>query len=283
MTKTTSQLGQHNKRSALQQVKHAAAKPWVERFERFGFAIRGLIYITIGALALQLALGTGGATTNPTSAIAMIGRLPLGKPLLVLIAVGLAGYSLWGLARAILDLLGRGSDLKGIIERLGFLISGLSYAALIIPTVLALMNKPSGRASGNPINLPAGHWLQVAFGLFWIVAAAGQAYAAYTAHFTKDLKTSTMSAEEIKAATWLGRIGFAARAAVFGLIGVFILQSAFAVGAQRARGFDGALAEIARAPYGALLLGAVAIGLILFGAFSGFSAKWNKIGTGRAA
>ena len=41
-------------------------------------------------------------------------------------------------------------------------------------------------------------------------------------HFTRDLKTSTMSAQEIKTATWIGRLGFAARGIVFALIGVII-------------------------------------------------------------
>ncbi len=47
-------------------VKHATANPWVERLERFGYITRGLVYATIGVLALQLAMGAGGATTTQT-------------------------------------------------------------------------------------------------------------------------------------------------------------------------------------------------------------------------
>ena len=112
---------------------------------------------------------------------------------------------------------------------------------------------------------------------------AGQLVSAYVAHFTRDLKTSTMSAQEIKTATWMGRLGFAARGIVFALIGVIILQTAFAVGVKQAQGFDGALAALAHAPYGEILLGAVAIGLILFGAYSAMCAKWNKISARRSA
>ena len=149
MTHTTSKSAQQAGKAALSTAKHKAASPWVQRLERFGFLTRGLIYVVIGLLALQLAIGAGGATASPTSAIALIGRQPFGKVLLAVIAVGLAGYSLWGFVRAIFDPLGRGTDTKGLIDRAGFLFSGISYAALLIPTVLALLGKPSGSAQGS--------------------------------------------------------------------------------------------------------------------------------------
>ena len=288
MTTTSSTAGKQAGKAVVHQARHAATNPWVQDLERFGFVIRGLIYAIIGVLALQLAVGAGGATATPTSAIALIGRQPLGKYLLVVVVAGLAGYSLWGFVRAILDPLGRGTDAKGLLDRAGFFFSGVSYGLLLIPTVLTLLNKPSTSTAGSTAGVPAsllsgpyGKWLLVAFGLFWVAAGAGQLVTAYAAHFTRDLKTNTMSAQEVKAATWLGRIGFAARGVVFGLIGVIILQTAFAVGARQAQGFDGALAALAHAPYGEILLGVVAIGLIVFGAYSALCAKWNKIGASR--
>ena len=289
MTTTTSNSTKQAGKAAVHQARHAATNPWFERLERFGFVVRGLLYIIMGVLALQLAAGVGGATVTPAGAIALIARQPQGKLMLVLIAVGLAGYSLWGFVRAILDPLGRGNDAKGLLDRAGFLFSGVSYGILLIPTVMTLLDKPSPIAAGSTTGMPAslvsgpsGKWLVVAFGLFWLAAGAGQLMTAYVAHFTRDLKTGSMSAQEVKTATWMGRIGFAARGIVFALIGVIILQTAFAVGANQSQGIDGALAVLARAPYGAFLLGAVAIGLIVFGAYSAMCAKWNNIGARRS-
>ena len=45
----------------------------MQRLERFGFIIRGLIYVVIGLLSLELAIGAGGKTANPTSAIVLMG------------------------------------------------------------------------------------------------------------------------------------------------------------------------------------------------------------------
>ncbi len=290
MTTTTSHPTKQVEKAAVNKAKQAAANPWVERLERLGYVVRGVIYIIIGVLAFQLAIGAGGATATPTSAIALIGRQPQGKFLLFIVALGLAGYSLWGLVRAILDPLRRGSDTKGLIERAGFLGSGVTYGLLLIPTVATLLNKPRPATAGATpgmlatlTNGPYGKWLYVAFGLFWVAVGIGQLLVAYHARFTRDLNRSKMSASEIEAAIWLGKLGYAARGVIFGLIGVIIIRTTLTAGAKQTPGFDAALAALAHAQYGELLLGAVAIGLILFGAYSVLCAKWNKLYTGRPA
>jgi hypothetical protein len=289
MNQTTAS-SRHAGRTILADAKHQAASPWIYWLERIGFVTRGLIYVVIGLLALELAIGAGGATTNPTSAIALIGRQSYGKIFLAVIAVGLAGYALWGLVRATLDPLGRGTDTKGVIDRVGFLFSGISYAVLLIPTVQTLLNMPSGSTQTTSTGLPAtlmtspwSKWLVIAFGVFWLVIGGGQLIVAYTAHFMRDLKTGLMSAQEVKTATWLGKLGYVARGVVFFLIGLIVLQNVFAVGVKQAPGFDGALAALAHAPYGGILLGAVSIGLILFGVYSALCAKWTKTGSRRRA
>src|SRR5216110_813524 len=81
---------------------------------RAGFVARGLIYGLIGILAIKLALGAGGKTTNQQGALETIAKQPFGKVLLVLVALGLAGYALWRLIRA---LLGKGpEDSDGTID-----------------------------------------------------------------------------------------------------------------------------------------------------------------------
>ncbi len=278
-------------KAVLDEAKQKANNLWVERLERFGYITRGAIYALIGILALLLAVGAGGAATSPTSAIELIGKQPFGKFLLILVAIGLLGYALWGFVRAILDPLGRGSDAKGLFARAGFLFSGVSYGLMLIPTVLTLIGKSGGSSQGSTSGVPSalmagplGKWLVIAFGVFWIAAGISQCVVAYKGRFMRDIKTSVMTAKEIKALTSLGRIGYAARGIVFVLIGGIILQTAFAVGARHSQGFDGALAALAHAPYGEFLLAAIAIGLILFGAYSALCAKWIKtLSTHRAS
>jgi len=45
------------KNQAKQTLNQAIANPWIERLARFGYAAKGVLYITIGILATQVALG----------------------------------------------------------------------------------------------------------------------------------------------------------------------------------------------------------------------------------
>src|SRR5690242_13483791 len=81
-----------------------------ELLSRAGFVARGLIYAIIGVLALKLALGHGGKLTNQQGALHTVAHQPFGKLLLTLVAIGLGGYSLWRLVRALIGHGPEGSD-----------------------------------------------------------------------------------------------------------------------------------------------------------------------------
>jgi hypothetical protein len=55
----------------------------------------GLLYVVIGFLAVELALGAGGKAADRTGALHEIAGESWGTALLVVVAVGFAGYALW--------------------------------------------------------------------------------------------------------------------------------------------------------------------------------------------
>jgi len=278
---TLKQTGSQAARTA----KQATTGGWIEGLERWGYVARGALYIIMGALALQLAMGSGGKTADPVGALRYIAGQPYGKVLLAAMVIGLFGYSLWGFARGLFDALDKGSDAKGLAQRAGYLVSAVSYGALILPAYQLLTSKPtSGQQTGNPrgitaqlMSKPYGLALVYLFGLFWAVASISQLVTAFTASFMRDLKMSKMSAAERKWAKIIGRIGYAARGVVYGVLAIFIFQAARTYNPQQAQGIDGALLKLAQGPYGQLTLGAVALGLILFGIYSVLSARWYSI------
>src|SRR6187549_2618386 len=107
--------------------KDVVAQPWVEVLARIGYVVRGVLYIVVGILAVQVALGAGGETTDKGGALTAIGIQPFGTVLLVLTIIGLAGYSLWGFIRAIFDPFNRGTSPRGIAQRLGYVVSAITY------------------------------------------------------------------------------------------------------------------------------------------------------------
>src|SRR5437899_6791893 len=104
-----------------------------EVLARSGFVARGVIYGVIGILAVKLAVGAGGKTTNQNGALQTIAHQPFGKVLLILVAVGLAGYALWRLLRALLGHGPEGSD-SGF-DRLAAFASGVAYALVCLMAV----------------------------------------------------------------------------------------------------------------------------------------------------
>lgn len=126
----------------------ATTSPFMEALERLGYMVRGLVYGVIGLLALKVVLGGGGSITDTQGAIAALGKAPLGGILLYVILVGLVGYGLWGLIRAVVDPLHKGRDAKGIAERVGFAISGISYLLLGLATFNLIRGAASGAHNG---------------------------------------------------------------------------------------------------------------------------------------
>ena len=104
---------------AEQMARDAAMSKWMTLLARLGYAIKGVVYLLIGGLAAQLALGHGGKATDQRGALQTIVALPFGKLLLVIVTIGLVGFALWCFIQAIFDTEGKGREAKGILSRVG--------------------------------------------------------------------------------------------------------------------------------------------------------------------
>jgi len=123
---------------------------WVKALERFGYVARGVLFLIIGFLAFQASQSkAGGDLTDQNGAMARLAAQPFGQILLALMVIGLIGFAIWGLVRAIFDPLKRGSDKKGMIARLGYLISAVSYGALAIPFAQVVLGGGRGPAKSQ--------------------------------------------------------------------------------------------------------------------------------------
>lgn len=71
--------------------------------------------------------------------------------------------------------------------------------------------------------------------------------------------------------------GNTSRGTVFAGAGVFIVVAAIRFDPNQAKGMDATLRSFAHTPAGPWLLVVIALGLVLFGAFSFASARWRKL------
>jgi fumarate reductase subunit D len=265
-------------------VKRAAGSPLLRLLERLGYAARGALYTVMGVLALGIVFRVGGGqTTDLSGSLVFLVSNPFGKLVLIVMAIGLAAYSLWGFIRAIYDPLHRGSDASGYMARLGFVTSAVSYAALVILAVQLLSG--SGGASGDStqttiasvLSHPGGGWLTIVIGLVAIGVGLGQFLEAYRAVFARDLKGTEMSETERKRAIALGRFGMFARGVVFLVIGWFIVQAGVHHDPAQVQGFGGAFQFLLNQPFGRLVMGIIALGFVALGLHSFACARWIRL------
>jgi hypothetical protein len=249
-----------------------------EWLARAGLLARGVIYGLIGLLAFELAIGAGGSTTSQQGALHEIAQQPFGKVLLVLTAIGLAGYSIWRFVRAAI---GHGTeDSESTLERLGGVVSGIGYAILCATAIEILIGSGGGGTSqttGGILGWPGGVWIVGIAGIVTIGEGLEQGYRGFSKKFLEKSKTVEMSAAAKTWFTRIGVLGHLARMVVFVLIGYFLVKAAIDYNPDAAVSLDGALTKVASASYGPVLLGIVAAGLAAFGLYSILDSRYRKV------
>jgi hypothetical protein len=274
-------------RGANQMTRNAATGKWMTGFARVGYAAKGVVYLIIGFLAAQLAIGQGGKATDQRGALHTIYDQPFGKFLLLVVAIGLLAFALWSFIQAIYDTEGKGSKAKGILARIGYVAAGITYAALAFGAYQIATSTGSGGNSSSTstqdataklLQLPFGVPLVVIVGLV-VLGVAFYLYAkAYQAKFQSKLNLATLRAQVKKALIFLGRLGYGALGVVFTIIGFFMIVAAVQFNSQQAKGLDTALSELLHLPFGPVLLGIVALGLIAYGVYSFVEARYRRLG-----
>jgi len=265
-------------------VKRAATNPALELLERLGYVVRGALYAVMGILALGIAFSfSGGQTTDLTGSLVYLISNPFGKLVLIVAAVGLTAYSLWGFTRAIYDPLHRGKGAGGYAARLGFATSAISYAAIVFVAVKILVGSSGAAGDSTQSSIasilthPGGGPVTIGIGLVAIVVGLGQFLEAYRATFQEDLKGAEMSASQRVNVIRLGRFGMFARGVIFLVIGWFLVQAGVHHDASQVQGFGGAFQFLLGQPFGRVVLGVVALGFVALGLHSFACARWIRL------
>ena len=206
-------------------------------------------------LALKLALGDGGKTTDQQGALKTLAQQSFGEILLVLMAIGLFGYALWRLVRAAIGH-GAEGDRDDAKERIDGVASGIGYGLLFVTAVSILAGSGGGggggpqQASGGVLDWPAGQMLVIIAGLVLLGVAVDQGIKGFKKKFLEKSHTERMNEKVKKAFTAFGVFGHLARMVIFGLMGYFLIKAALDYNPDEAVGLDGALAKLANSAGG---------------------------------
>lgn len=264
----------------------AADSTWLERLARAGLAARGVVYVVVGLLALQVARGDRQERADRQGALQAVVRQPLGRVLVLGLAIGFAGYALWQFVEAAVGAKDEDDARKALAKRVAHAARGLLYTGFAW-TAAKLFIRANGESSSNPqadwtarvLHWPGGPVLVAAIGVGVIGGGLFEGWRGLRRKFRTRLKSLQMSPAERRWILRFGAAGMVARMVVSVLIGVFLIAAAVQHQPGKSVGIDGALKALADRSFGPPLLAVVAAGLIAYGLYSFAEAKYRRVGS----
>jgi hypothetical protein len=264
----------------------AADSIWLQRLARAGLVARGLLYVVVGILATQVAAGHNEARPDKQGALQAVVSQPFGRALVLLLAVGFAGYAMWRFVEAAVGPAGEPDSAKANLKRVGYFLRGCLYTFFFGSAVKLFIWSNSVAASetaerdwtARVLDWPAGTWMVQAAGLGAIGAGLYIGYRGLSGKFRKRLKSLEMGPAVRLWVRGVGTVGNVARMLIALMIGVFLIAAARNHDPEQAVGIDGALKRLADRPYGPTLLVLVALGLAAYGVYSFAEARYRRVG-----
>jgi hypothetical protein len=251
--------------------------PWPARVARIGILSRGVIHLLVGWLAWSLARGDLGERADQRGALGAVVRQPMGRVLVLVLAVGFLCYAAWRALEAWLD-----TEDKGAVQRAGQAARAVLYVALAWSAV-RLASGGSQQGSGSRdvatgvFGWPGGRWIVLAAGLAVVGTGLWNGYRAVSRSFAKRLKDAEMSATERTWTVRAGVFGHAARMVAYLVVGWFLVRAALRFDPAQPVGLDESLHALAGASYGPWLLGLVGLGLVAFGLYQVMLARYREV------
>ncbi|WP_344884707.1 DUF1206 domain-containing protein [Zhihengliuella alba] len=241
---------------------------------RSGYATSGLLHMVLGWLTAIVASG-GSASADYSGALQAVAAQPFGVVALVLAGAACALLGLWNAGRAVF-----GRD--GVRSRLG--AAGTTAVYLVIGlTVLRYAFGARSSASQSTRSLsaelmtnPLGSGLLIATGAVILIVAGYHVFKGVARKFLDDLK-GLPNTPVRGTVTVLGTAGYVAKGLVLGALGLLFVVATVQHDPSDSSGLDGAVQAVRDQPFGPSILLALAIGLVLYGAYQIVRARYDTM------
>ncbi|HTF09776.1 MAG TPA: DUF1206 domain-containing protein [Asanoa sp.] len=231
-------------------------------------------------MALQIAFGKPAAEGDQSGALMTIAEQPLGKFLVVAIAVGLLAMSVWQVSEA---LIGHRSE-RGrsrVFERIASAFRTVVYAYFAWTAWKVFKGVPQSAADTQQkktedlLTSGGGRAVVIIAGLALAGLGIGLVVYGVQKAFAKHLKPMPTHTRTL--AMRLGMAGYSAKGIAYGIAGVLFVVAGATLDPAEARGLDAALETIRGQAYGAVLLTLVALGIAAFALFCFLQSKYRKV------
>lgn len=258
----------------------AADSKAFESAARLGFAANGLMHIVIGFIAVGIAMG-GEGEADQSGAMERLAAQPGGIFLLWFGFIGCVALALFQLSEAAFAWNGReskekwGRKLKAIGQAVAYAAIGTTFGIYALGG-----STDSGQSTSHFTSAllahPAGAVLLIVVGAAVVGIGGYYVYKGIKRKFVEGL-------QRLPGAPWgkivkvTGTVGYCAKGVALMVLGVLFIVATAKADPEDSTGLDGALKSLQEQPFGELILGVIAVGLIVYGIYSIMRAPLEKM------
>lgn len=245
---------------------------WMDRAARAGLVAYAVVYLMIGWLAVQLALGDREGKPSSSGAMHELAQQPFGDVLIWLVSIGMFLLVLWKVLDAAFGHREERDGGKRTRARLTSAGKAVVYAAIGLSGLkVATGSGSSGKGkswSASVMEVTGGQLLVGLIGLAIIGYGCYQIYKAWTGDFADKLDAEGRSGNTGTAYIAFGKAGYTARGIAFMIVGGLIVYGAATHDGSKSGGLDQALFKVLDQPFGPVLLCLLGAGLACYGVFT---------------
>lgn len=253
----------------------------IEWLARGSYVAKGILYGTIGVFTLEFALGSRGADPNRNEVLTQLTGNTLGHLLLALMVLALAGHTLWRLVEIWNDPYEKGWGPWGILYRMNYLLSGITYAGLGITAFRLLTGQGSGPDDAKKLwvtrllRIEGGDWLIMAVGVIFLLWAGLQAYKGVSGKVYKSLELPQQSNKYVCGfLRFSSLVGFLTVACTLTITGWYLIKGALEKDPDWVRSTDDLIKAMEHLPGGWGVQLVAALGFLLMSVFMLAMARW---------
>lgn len=253
-----------------------------EYLARLGYASKAVVYGIVGVLAILAVANRGGMVTDTSGALRVVLTKPLGRTLLIVVAIGLCGYAVWRLVDALVDPDRDGTTAGGLVTRIGNAVRGCVYGALAFEAIQLL--RGLGASNGD-----AEFWTARIFQ--WpsgplLVGIAGGIVAAYGGHeVVKSVRGSgdpkvdwsSISPGVRPMLQRVSRFGVGIRGGLIATLGVFLVRAGLTEQPAQAAGARESMLRLGGVFEGRWFLALIAVGVLAYAVDQAIHARCRRI------
>lgn len=245
---------------------------------RVGLVSYGLVHVMVAALAVQVALGDR-ERADKKGALQAVAGTGAGLVLLWVVTVGLVAMVVWQLAEAVLG--HRGAPLGQRILRVAINLAEAALFGVLAWSAGSIAAKGGAPSTGPSfasmvLALPGGPVLVGLAGVGVIVGSAFAVRRGITHGFLRELDLRGAGLRRSTLVTRVGQVGWVALGFAYGVPGALLVVAAVRYDPAQPTTLDAGLQAVADEPYGPFLLVVLALGLLAFGLYCAYDARYRR-------